>query len=345
MPSVADILKMIKGLNADEQKTLKSALLNMSFGSTSDMNDLLTKERFANGRVCPICGSIHVVRNGHRTDGTQRFICRDCKKSFVIATNSIASGTRKDLSVWEKYISCMMQGLSLRKTAAICGISKNTAFYWRHKILDALQNMADSVTLNGIIEADETFFAVSYKGNHKHSKTFVMPRKSHHRGGQTHTRGLSREKVCVPCAVNRSGLSIAKVSNLGRVSTKNLHDTFNGKIAENSTLVTDEMNSYIRFAKDNSLDLIQLKTGKEKKGIYNIQSINNYHSRFKKFMGNFNGVSTKYLNNYLIWHNFINYAKETDIEKCNILLKFALTTTKRETCEQISLRMPIPILV
>ena len=30
------------------------------------------------------------------------------------------------------------------------------------------------------------------------------------RGNQTHVRGLSHEKVCVPCAVNRNGLSIAK---------------------------------------------------------------------------------------------------------------------------------------
>lgn len=39
--------------------------------------------------------------------------------------------------------------------------------------------MADEVVLDGIVEADETFFAVSYKGNHKKSKTFVMPRPTH----------------------------------------------------------------------------------------------------------------------------------------------------------------------
>ena len=42
-------------------------------------------------------------------------------------------------------------------------VHSSTAFYWRHKILNALQNMANDVTLNGIVEADETFFAVSYK--------------------------------------------------------------------------------------------------------------------------------------------------------------------------------------
>ena len=67
--------------------------------------------------------------------------------------------------------------------------------------MDALQNMADDVTLDGIIEADETFFAISYKGNHSKSKTFAMPRKAHKRGHSTHIRGLSQEKVCVPCAL------------------------------------------------------------------------------------------------------------------------------------------------
>ena len=70
----------------------------------------------------------------------------------------------------------MMLGLSVRKSAEICGINKDTAFIWRHKILDALQNMASDVKLDGIVEADETFFAISFKGNHKKSTSFVMPR-------------------------------------------------------------------------------------------------------------------------------------------------------------------------
>lgn len=35
-------------------------------------------------------------------------MCRDCGKSFMITTNSIASGTHKDLYTWQKYIDCMM---------------------------------------------------------------------------------------------------------------------------------------------------------------------------------------------------------------------------------------------
>ena len=405
MPTIKDALDIIGKLTVAEQESLKTMLLSPAFVKSLNIEDFVAKERFANGRVCSLCGCIHVVRNGHRKDGTQRYVCKDCGKSFVIATNSIVSGTRKDLSVWEQYIDCMMNGLSIRKTAVACGIHRNTAFLWRHKILDALQNMADDVTLDGIIEADETFFAISYKGNHSKSKTFAMPRKAHKRGHSTHIRGLSQEKVCVPCAVNRNGLSISKITNTGRVSTRDLHHIYDGRIKTNSTLVTDKMNSYVRFTNANGIDLVQLKTGKArnglsiskitntgrvstrdlhhiydgriktnstlvtdkmnsyvrftnangidlvqlktgkaKKGIYNIQHINSYHSQLKRFMRGFNGVSTKYLNNYLVWNNLVNYAKESDMEKRNIFLTFILATLKTAKCRDLSNRPAVPLV-
>lgn len=100
----------------------------------------------------------------------------------------------------------------------------------------------------------------------------------------------------------------------------------------------------VRFANANGLELIQLKTGKSKKGIYHIQHINSYHSKLKCFMDRFKGVSTKYLNNYLIWHNFVDYAKETDFEKHNILMRFVFTKQSVIKCRDISKRKAIPIL-
>ena len=104
MPTIKDALDIIGKLTVAEQESLKTMLLSPAFVKSLNIEDFVAKERFANGRVCPLCGCIHVVRNGHRKDGTQRYVCKDCGKSFVIATNSIVSGTRKDLSVWEQYI-------------------------------------------------------------------------------------------------------------------------------------------------------------------------------------------------------------------------------------------------
>lgn len=109
--------------------------------------------------------------------------------------------------------------------------------------------------------------------------------------------------------------------------------------------LTDKMNSYKRFASKNNIDLVQLKSGKSKQGIYNIQHINSYHSELKRFLYSFKGVSTKYLNNYLIWHNFVNYAKETDEEKKIILLTYVMTTSKSITNQDLSNRPAIPLLV
>lgn len=344
MSAIKDILDKIDKLSPADQERLKTILFSKTFTKSISIEEFVTKERFANGRVCPVCGVTHVVRNGKRKDGTQKYICKDCGKSFVITTNSIVSGTRKDFNVWIKYVDCMLNGFSVRKAAEECGIHRNTAFAWRHKILDALQNVANDVILDGIVEADETFFTISYKGNHKKSKKFTMPREPHKRGNSTHVRGLSSEKVCVPCAVNRSGMSIAKVSNTGRVSTKDLHEIYDGRIDPSATLVTDKMNSYVRFSNANGIELVQLKTGKAKKGIYNIQHINSYHSQLKRFMKSFNGVSTKYLNNYLIWHNFVNYAKESDVEKRAILLSYVLTTLKTDRNSSLSDRPALPLV-
>ncbi len=342
MATLGSILADITTLSLTEREMLKNRLIRSLTKHSSSLDEFVKETRFSNGMACPICGCAHVVRNGHRNDRAQRFVCKDCGRSFVAASNTIAASTKKDISVWEKYVDCMINGFSLRKTARICGIHKNTAFIWRHKILEALQNMADSVILNGIIEADETFFAVSYKGNHKNSATFTLPRKPHKRGGVTNIRGISREKVCVPCAVNRNGLSVARATNLGRVATKDLHSAYDGRIESDSIIVTDLMNSYRRFATRNNLDLIQLKGGKSRKGIYNIQHINAYHGKLKQFMSTFNGVSTKHLNNYIIWHNFVNYAPESEVDKRSILLRFALTQNITIHSSDISKKPPLP---
>lgn len=69
-----------------------------------------------------------------------------------------------------------------------------------------------------------------------------------------------------------------------------------------------------------------------------------YHSQLKRFMRGFNGVSTKYLNNYLVWNNLVNYAKESDMEKRNIFLTFVLATLKTAKCRDLSNRPAVPLV-
>ena len=343
MATIEDILLLVEGLTPFEKDELRAKLMENSIAAPS-IEKLVSEDRFSGGLVCPHCGCLgHIVRNGHRSDGRQRYKCRDCDKSFLAATNSIASGTRKELKVWKLYMECMINKLPIRKTAEICGIHRNTAFIWRHKILDALQKVANQTNLRGIIEADETFFPLSFKGNHKHSSTFKMPRTAHKRGKAISTRGISKEQVCVPCAIDRTGNSLSKIATLGRVRTKDLHKIYDGKIIDKSVFCTDKMNSYVRFAKSNGIELVQLKTGKSKKGIDHIQHINAYHSKLKAFIRIFKGVATKYLNNYLLWNNWINSSYGTLRERVDRIIKVALTTRVTVKCALLSRRSPVPL--
>lgn len=273
------------------------------------MEEFLGKYRFHDGVCCPHCGLVDVKKNGKTKTGHQRFQCKGCGKSFTYATRTIFHGAKLPLDTYLRYVHCMMHGMTVRATAYECRISKNAAFFLRHKILDALQEMQSKVKLDGIVEADETFFRISFKGNHSRSQFFSMPREPHMRGERSKKRGISLEKVCVPCAVNRDGKSIAQIANLGRASVRSISSVFGGRISPDAVLCTDKHNAYVGFAEREGINLLQLKSTQRVSGTLGIQHINGYHSQLKTFMERFHGVATKYLNNYLVWHNLRNYAE------------------------------------
>ncbi len=153
------------------------------------------------------------------------------------------------------------------------------------KILDALRLYIGTGHVSGLVEADETFFRLSYKGNHSKSKGFTMPRKPYLRGPKSKKseneepkpRGISRNQVAVMCAIDRTGNIISELICNGRMKYKDVERLFKGRIEENSTLCIDSHKSYIRLDNNFDVDIQKIETGKFKKGIYHIQHINSYH--------------------------------------------------------------------
>lgn len=290
--------------------------------------------------TCPHCQSTHFVKNGKR-NGKQNFRCRSCNKAFVEQTGTILFSMKKDISVLEKYVHCMIEKYPLRKCAEICNINVATAFAWRHKILDALQNMMAEVELDGIVEADETYSTISYKGHHR---DFKLPRPAHKRGTPARKRGLSKEQVCVPCGINLDGKSVAKISNLGKPSLKDLQKVLSDKVAAGSVFVTDSLRPYQKLSLDMNLGHIRIPRGRRSVGAFNIQAVNNYHKRLKDLIfGTFKGVATKYLNNYLVYHNFVNFAKDSKADKEVILFDFIRNVLCQSKSLEIAKRPALPI--
>jgi ribosomal protein L16 Arg81 hydroxylase len=75
-----------------------------------------------------------------------------------------------------------------------------------------------------------------------------------------------------------------------------------GKLADNATLITNKYPSYKAFAKDNpkikhKALLAKDHVDKNDKTIH-LQKVNQVHSQLRIFLRPFNGVSSKYLQNY-----------------------------------------------
>ena len=125
--TVNQIIEAIKMLTPTEYSEFVSKYEGLG-NPAENIDTYIEEQRFSNGRSCPICGGTKVVRNGKRKDGVQKYCCKECGKSFVAKTSTIASGTRKSLDTWIKYIECMMNCAPVRESAERCGISQHILY-------------------------------------------------------------------------------------------------------------------------------------------------------------------------------------------------------------------------
>jgi transposase-like protein len=110
---------------------------------------------------CPHCAGREIVGWG-RSNGLLRFRCKSCGRTFNGLTKTPMAHLRKK-ERWLDHAQAMIEGMSLAKTAKLCGVHPTTAFRWRHRFLRAPADDKPR-TLSGIVEADETFILESFKG-------------------------------------------------------------------------------------------------------------------------------------------------------------------------------------
>lgn len=276
----------------EEQKSHLFLLL-----STESMNE---HSRFNNGRYCPKCHFIHPVKRGV-IKNHQRYFCPKCNKYFTVYTNTILNYTKKDILIWKQYIKMMFEPKprTNKEISSILNISYMTAFRWRRKILKILEEKFMNDNLGGIVEADETFILVSHKGRH------IDGTYGRRRGGSSKYRGLSHQQAGILVAIDRNKNLISKVYGFGKISGAQVVSVLSKRIDKNSLLITDGCNAYSEFAYYEGLQLKQLKAGRAIGSGIHLNTVNSYHSRLKRWLCNFNGISTKYLNEYLAWFKFL----------------------------------------
>lgn len=288
--------------------------------------------------TCPQCGTHNISLYGtYRTgkETRQKYKCKSCGKVFSALQNTIVQGCTLSLFQWLRFIDCLYNGYSIAKTARLCELSEAAAFDNRLRLFYALSLLDERVKLSGNVVIDETYVPVSYKGNRTQQKEFEMPRKSRERGGENHTPGLSQNHVCVVCAIDDFGNSIAKVAGLSSPSAEKITQAIKNNINEKEiySLYTDKSTALKRFAEMNGFPIQQVlslsnKTKRKRnyEAVRYIQRVNSYHSRLKKFLSGFSGISSELLQGYLSlfsWRdrNRENTTKTAYYELLSVLLE------------------------
>ncbi len=253
--------------------------------------------RFKIDPCCGHCGS-KTVGKWASQNSLARYRCKDCGKTFNALTGTpLAQLRRRD--AWLVYAQALVDGISLRKAAARCGIALDTSFRWRHRFLAAAKDTRPK-TVAGIVEADETFVRKSAKG----SKRLVgrAPRKR----GTPAKSGLSSDDYAPVLVVrDRHGATLDHV--LPDLEGATFERILKPVMAPDALLVSDGRAAYGQFADAVGLLHIALNAsaGERTYGSYHIQNVNAYISRLKQWMVRFKGVATKYLASYLGWRRMI----------------------------------------
>jgi transposase-like protein len=249
--------------------------------------------------ACPHCAApAHQLIGWGWQRGLRRYRCKACLRTCNALTGTPLTRLRH-AEHWLNYGTALIQGLTVRAAAQQCGISKNTAFLWRHRFLHNVAHH-QAVHERGVVEVDETFFLESFKGQRP------LMRPSRQRGGVSATRGTGKDQIPVMVVRDREGHTAD--FKLAKLDAVHVRAALQPLVDVEAVLCTDGAAVYSAFARHQGIthQVVQARQGKRVRGgAFHIQNVNAYHSRLKEWMIRFHGVATKYLINYLGWRRML----------------------------------------
>ena len=269
----------------------------------------LIESRLIETRACPHCNGAKVVRNGSAS-GLQRYKCRTCQRTFnALSTTPLARLRMK--AKWLQQQEVLLQGLSVSKAAVALEVAATTAFRWRHRFLQLTQAVK-ALELTGVVEADETFFLRSSKGQRPGRK----PRK---RGGRASREERGMDLIPILVARDRSGATADFL--LEAVSKVCLSEVLKPRIHTDAILCTDGSAAMAAAADELQVrhEPVNLSAGERVRGPWHIQNVNAYHGRLKSWIARFRGVATSYLENYLGWFRALDRASKSRLKAAPML--------------------------
>ena len=293
----------------------------------------------------------------------QRYLCKDCHKSFSENYGLITHYTHLAEWQWKEAIRATINGDSLTKLAKNINVSTKTAWLCRMKIYDSIKNIYGYCdTFNSIVEADGKYERISFKGL-KDKNYFIdtlkrMPR--HHRSrqerieylddkykelfisnphllkemiysSQKHMVGrdtidINHQHVCILTAVDRSNNIYIEPITSGSAKSYDIYSHLSDKLSLDTILVTDEHNGYKFLSKKTGIKHVIIDSGMHVNESFSLSRVNALHSSVDRFfVSREYQPATKYLDLYLMMFWWLE--KNKDVPTNNLCDKLFMILT------------------
>ena len=272
------------------------------------------------GRRCPRCSSNHVIKWG-RFSGRQRYRCKGCERTFSDLTGTPMAYSKR-LDLWMDFGRCMVEGLSVRAAGRRLGITKDTAFRWRHLLANRYRLQAGP-PISGLAVLGSTYLPVSEKGR--------RPRDRPSRRKRGWLRG--------PCSSGISHVIFAQEEGAPdwhfalfrgkrmQPRSDDLVRQLGPVIGAGGDLVSDRppYSSLAAFAREGGHRLLDGRGRRwcsdgrpsrrpivvdgggveRERAMRAVDRIRKLVRNWRLWLGGFRGVATRYLRNYLAWHRHV----------------------------------------
>lgn len=330
----AEIGKHAKaGIEAEKSEKI---VIDRSIESKADIREMANKPKSVI-ECCLHCGSVAIKKHGTTKGGVQRYICKDCGKTFSENYGLITHYTHLAEWQWQEVVRATVSGDSLTTIAKNIGTSTSTAWTCRLKIYQTLQNIySEHDKCDGLIEADGKYLRISFKGC-KDKDWFIdklgrMPRHHMSRAERIEYLGDSYKKlfvenptilkemiyssqkrfvgrdtidanhqhICILTAVDRNNNIYIEPVTAGTAKSQDVYDRLIKVVSKDSVLITDDHHSYKMFCRKERIEHVIIESELHVAGAYSLSRINSLHSGIERFLGSKEYLpATKYIDLYL----------------------------------------------
>lgn len=196
----------------------------------------LTKLRWRDGFVCPLCGSTE----GWATHDKLSMRCKKCGRRISVTANTAFEATKKGLLTWFAaawYVTNQKNGVSALGLQRVLGFqSEQTAWAWLRKLRRAMMRPGRD-KLRGRIEVDETLVGGAEKGV---------------RGRQTQTKSL----VLILAERKADRMGRIRLVHIKDASAVELKKAIEATVEDGAIVYTDDWAGYTDTPDPNNPDKV-----------------------------------------------------------------------------------------